>query len=171
MHFFDLEALVEISVELGALDDVRAEFAVQCWVWRVRRALCPEIIETSLKRESEHVVEGDAAGFDRTSVVNGGEPHGAVDQDDPTGVFEQEGQALVVDVKDTPLEVQVCSQFFEESSVVVVAAIEGMMLEDNGGCALGVSRKGFEDLCDEAVLGGVTRVNDDLGIRGNLERD
>ena len=171
MHFGDLQSLVEISVELGALDDVRTEFAVEHWVRWVLRALRPEVVETSLKREAGNVVERDAAGFDRTSVVNGGKAHGAVDQHDSPGVLEQEGQALVVDVEDTSLEVQVRGQLLEQERVVVVPAIERMMLKDNGGCVLGVLRKGFKDFGDEAVLGSVIGVNNDLGIRGHLERD
>ena len=106
----------------------------------------PEVCEGALKGEAVHVVEGDAAGFHGFAMVYGREPDGAIDDDYAQRVVEQRGQGLVVDVKNTSLQAQFLGKVGNEFGIVVVAAVEGMVLEDEGGLGGCMSGEGAEDV-------------------------
>ena len=170
-HAGKLEAAVEVAVELGAVDDAFAETAVEFGVRGLGGGGGPEVGEGALKGEPVHVVEGDAAGFDRFAVVDGGKADGAVDDDDAQRVVEEGGEGLVVDVEDALAQAELFGEAGDELGVVVVTTVEGVVLEDEGGLGVGVRGKGAEDLGDEAVHGLVVGVDQKLGVGGDLQGD
>ena len=124
----------------------------------------PEEPQRLLIGESGQVVEGAAQHLGGHAVIEGLQPHRAVDREHGLGPLEDRPEGAIVEIENPVRHAVLAGQILDQGSVMVVAAIAGMVLEGQALIGWGITGKGIDQLGNERLHAGIIRSQTHLRI-------